>query len=105
MTKRININKDIEKFAEITNEQSMRIMITETFKECINDSLDETFIHNRYKDSRTQINMLQSYVGIMVPKSAFCQKNSELENFFCKNVIDEYGVMDKIDYVVPDNIS
>ena len=66
------INKDIRNFAEITNEQSMRIMITETFKECINDSLGETFIHNRYRDSRTQINMLQSYVGIMVPKSAFC---------------------------------
>ena len=47
--------------------------------------------------------MLQSYLGIMVPKSAFCYKNSELENFFCKNVIGEYGVMDKIDYVVTDN--
>ena len=36
------INKDIRNFAEVTNEQSMRIMmITETFKECINDSLGE----------------------------------------------------------------
>ena len=34
------INKDIEKFAEITNEQSMRIMMI-TSKECINDSLGE----------------------------------------------------------------
>ena len=33
--------------------------------------------------------MLQSYLGIMVPKSALCQKNL---------VIGEYGVMDKIDY-------
>ena len=36
------INKDIRNFAEVTNEQSMRIMmITETFMECINDSLGE----------------------------------------------------------------
>ena len=34
------INKDIRNFAEITNEQSMRIMMI-TSKECINDSLGE----------------------------------------------------------------
>ena len=53
MTKRININKDIEKFAEITNEQSMRIMIIETFKECINDSLGEARKHSFTTDIRT----------------------------------------------------
>ena len=34
------INKDIRNFAEITNEQSMRIMMI-TSKECFNDSLGE----------------------------------------------------------------